>query len=362
MPETIRYAPLAEFRLDPRNPRLGTWRAGDHVLPQEEIYSRMSDWSLHELATSFLESGFWEHEAVLCVQEELDGKQALVVVEGNRRIAALKRLKRTYAGEETSRTWRELAADSALPGGLFDQVPYMLLPSRSDLDSFLGFRHVTGIKEWKPPEKARFIAKLIDEREMSYRDVMRRIGSRTDVVERNYIAHCIFMQMEQAHGLDIEKVKDRFSVLFLSLRTHGVQEFLGVEGKFGIEPSGVRPPIDDAHMENLRNYTLWLFGDGETEPVVKDSRQVDKFARVLVSEDSVRYLEMVKRPDLDRAYAISGGGSDDVYDLLANAVVLLQDALTTLHHHKDDERLATVAKRLLETSEQVGSTMGVSDR
>ena len=362
MPETIQYAPLAEFRLDPRNPRLGMWRPDDPSLPQEEIYSRMSDWSLHELATSFLENGFWAHEAVLCVEEELDGEQALVVVEGNRRVAALMRLQRTYAGEERSRTWQELAEDSGPPDGLFDQVPYMLLPSRAELDSFLGFRHVTGIKEWKPPEKARFIAKLIDERGMSYREVMRRIGSQTPVVERNYIAHCIFMQMEQAHGLDIENVKDRFSVLFLSLRSRGVQEFLGVEGKFGIGPVGVWPPIGETHMENLRKYTLWLFGDDEREPVVQDSRQVDKFAKVLASEQGVRYLEAVKRPDLDRAYAISGGDSDDVYELLSKAVVLLQDALTTLHHYKDDERLAVVAKRLRETSDQVGRTMGIPDR
>ncbi len=362
MPETIQYAPLAEFRLDPLNPRLGTWRPGDQLLPQEEVYKRMSDWSLHELATSFLENGFWGHEAVLCVEEELDGEQALVVVEGNRRIAALKRLQRTYAGEERSRTWRELAVDGGPPERLFEQVPYMLLPSRTELDSFLGFRHVTGIKEWKPPEKARFIAKLIDERGMSYREVMRRIGSQTPVVERNYIAHCIFMQMEQAHGLDIEKVKDRFSVLFLSLRTRGVREFLGVDGKFGIEPAGVRPPIDEAHVENLRKYTLWLFGDDEREPVVQDSRQVEKFAKVLTSEQGIRYLEVTKRPDLDRAYAISGGDGDDVYELLSSAVILLQDALSTLHFFKDDERLAAVAKSLLETSDQVGRTMGMSDR
>ena len=362
MPETIQYAPLAEFRLDPRNPRLGTWRPGDPLLSQEEVYDQMSRWTLPELATSFLESGFWPHEAVLCVPEDLDGEDALVVVEGNRRIAALKRLQRTYAGEEQSRTWRELVGNRSPPEGLFERVPYMLLSNRTELDSFLGFRHVTGIKEWRPPEKARFIAKLIDERGMSYREVMRRIGSQTPVVERNYIAHCIFMQMEQAHGLDIEKVKDRFSVLFLSLRTRGVQEFLGVESKFGIEPRDVWPPIDAAHMENLRKYALWLFGDDETDPVVMDSRQVDKFAQVLASEEGVRYLEIVPRPDLNRAFTISGGNREELYELLSQAVVLLQHALSTLHLYKDDDRLAALAGRLLETSDQVGKTMELPGR
>ena len=362
MVREIEYASLTEFRLDPRNPRLGMWRPGDNYLSQEEIYTRMRDWSLHELATSFLESGFWEHEAVLCVAEELDGEEALVVVEGNRRIAALKRLERTYSGEERSKTWIELVQDRARSDELFDRIPYMRLSARAELDSFLGFRHVTGIKEWRPPEKARFIAKLIEESRLEYRDVMRKIGSQTPVVERNYIAHCIFMQMEETQGLDTEKVKDRFSVLFLSLRTRGVQEFLGVEGKFGIEPKNVRPPIDRSHMENLRRYTVWLFGDDETEPVVQDSRQVDKFAKVLMSEEGIRYLTTVSRPNLDRAFAISGGDSEEVHELLSKATVMLQDALSTLHLHKGDERLVDVAARLVETSDQVGKTMGLTDR
>ena len=68
----------------------------------------MRGWSLEELATSFLESGFWVHEAVLCVGEEIDGEKRLIVIEGNRRIAALMRLKETYEGEEQSPKWLQL--------------------------------------------------------------------------------------------------------------------------------------------------------------------------------------------------------------------------------------------------------------
>ena len=49
----------------------------------------MRNWVLDELAGSYLENGFWQHEALLVVKEELCGKERLVVVEGNRRLAAL---------------------------------------------------------------------------------------------------------------------------------------------------------------------------------------------------------------------------------------------------------------------------------
>ena len=206
---------------------------------------------------------------------------------------------------------------------MFAEIPYIRIAERSDVDSFLGFRHVTGIKEWRPPEKAAFIARLINESGISYRDVMRRIGSKTPVVERNYIAYCIFTQMKEIEDLDAGQVEDRFSVLFLSLRSRPVQRFLGVEHKFGIEPAEVPPPVDDEHLVQLREYSIWLFGDGETLPIVRDSRQVDKFARVLASEDGLNYLRAVPRPNLDTAFIIAGGDQEEVFDLISTATFSL---------------------------------------
>ena len=225
----IQYAALDRYLLDPKNMRLGRSVQREN-LSQDEILEKMHSWSLEELATSFLESGFWAHEAVLCVkgEDELNGEDRLIVIEGNRRIAALLRLRRTFNGQELSRKWLELIHDQKESARLFQRVPYILLDSRSEVDTFLGFRHVTGIKEWAPPEKAQFIAKLIEENGLSYREVMRQIGSKTETVKRNYVAFCILEQMEDLEGIDIQKVETKFSVLFLSLRSHYVQDFLGV--------------------------------------------------------------------------------------------------------------------------------------
>ncbi|MDE0523984.1 MAG: hypothetical protein OXH79_18720 [Boseongicola sp.] len=354
----IEYEELSEFYLDPRNPRLGL---SDNVtqLPQEEIYQRMRDWSLEELAISFLESGFWAHEAVLCTTEEIDGEDRLVVIEGNRRIAALKRLRNTYAGEESSKRWLELVDGIEKPEDLFSNVPYIRIGSRSEIDAFLGFRHVTGIKDWAPPEKARFIAKLIDEGQLGYRDVMRKIGSTTPVVERNYIAFSILTQMESVEGLSVEEVKNRFSVLFLSLRSRAVQRFLGVEDKFGVDPKEVNPPVKADKLEQLKEYSRWLFGDGETPPVVRDSREVDRFATVLASDEGLQYLRAVRTPSLEKAYVIAGGDQEEIYELVSTAAYNLQEALSSIHLYKDDERLIAVSRRLVANAEQIRRTLGI---
>lgn len=358
MEGNIEHAKLEEFYLDPKNPRLG--RAAHMAgLTQEEVYNRMRDWSLEELATSFLESGFWPHEAVLCATEEIDGEARLVVIEGNRRIAALKRLKKAYEGEERSRKWLELIDGAPEPKELFLRIPYIRLDNRAEVDAFLGFRHVTGIKEWAPPEKAQFIAKLIDEGGLGYRDVMRKIGSKTPVIERNYIAYCILTQMETVEDLSIEEVEERFSVLFLSLRSKNVQKFLGIEDKFGTAPEAVKPPIKEEKIEQLKEYSRWLFGDGETPPVVKDSREVDRFATVLASKEGLEYLRTVRTPSLEKAYVIAGGNQQEVYELVSAAAYNLQEALSSIHLYKDDERLIAISKRLVANAEQIKKTLEI---
>lgn len=358
MSKRIEYADLSEILLDSLNPRLGS-AAQDLELTQEEIYERMVNWSLEELATSFLESGFWEHEAVLCIRDESDGDERLVVIEGNRRIAALMRLKKTYEKEERSPKWLRLIDGVDEPLGLFDKIPYIRISERREVASFLGFRHVTGIKEWRPPEKAAFIASLLNEEGVSYRDVMRRIGSKTPVVERNYVAYCIFTQMKEIEDLDASQVEDRFSVLFLSLRSTRVRRFLGVENKFGIDPAEVPPPVDDEHLDQLREYSLWLFGDGENLPIVQDSRQVDKFARVLASEHGLAYLRAVPRPDLETAFIIAGGDEEEVFDLVKTATFSLEDALKSIHLYKSDEKLIAMVRRLIAHTDQIRKTLGI---
>ena len=87
---TIEFAELDHLYLDPCNPRLGLARSGS-ILNQERVLELVREWSLEQLAVSFLENGFWPQEAVIVVKEDLYGQpEQLVVVEGNRRVAALK--------------------------------------------------------------------------------------------------------------------------------------------------------------------------------------------------------------------------------------------------------------------------------
>jgi hypothetical protein len=342
----IKYASVEELYLDPENPRLGRNFISE-VQSQAAILEEMSDWTLDELATSFIESGFWAQEALIATKESLYGDDKLVVVEGNRRLAALKKLKDALEGGTKERKWRDLAisAKDKIGPEFFDNIPYIEVDDRKKVSAFLGFRHVTGIKEWAPAEKAQFIAYLIDEEGLSYEQVMRKIGSKTTTVRSHYIAYKLLLQMEETENVAIEKIEDKFSVLYLSLRTAGVQDYLGIDLKAA--PENAATPVPKDNEEKLVRYAKWMFGDSKTPPLFSDSRNIDKFGKILQSKEAVDYLELNDSPNFDIALKKSGNDSDETLSLLIQAGNNLEVAFSALHMHTDNEEIAQVAQRLV---------------
>jgi hypothetical protein len=348
----IKYATVDELLLDPMNPRLGRGNTGPKT-GQPKILELMQDWALEELAVSFIESGFWPQEALLVVKENLYGKPALVVVEGNRRLAALKNLQNAVEKQTKNKRWLELVRDTPPPAALFDRVPYIQIDDRKDVASFLGFRHVTGIKEWRPAEKAEYITRLIDEGGYSYVDVMRKIGSKTPTIRQNYISYKLLLQMDEQQEISIEHVEDRFSVLFLSIRTEGVRKYLDID--ITADPKNAKQPVPKDHLRNLEKFALWLFGSERKLPVVKDSRQVDQFGQILESKKAVEYLERTERPSFDVAYQLAGGDEPEVVKLIEQAADNIEAALSRAHRYAKSKKMRAAAARLGQDAAQLVS-------
>lgn len=339
------YAKLDELYLDPKNPRLGRHhvKAG---LSQEKILDLMRDWVLDELAVSYLESGFWTHEALLVSREELDGKSQLVVVEGNRRLAALKYLHAAVKKKDVPSKWQSLVEGVEVPDSLFDYIPYILVDSRQEIEAFLGFRHVTGVKEWNAEEKAQYIAQLIDGG-MTYQQVMRKIGSNTPTVRRNYISYRLLLQMEDSlEDFSPEDARRRFSVMFLSLRTEGVQKYLHID--ISADPAEAQRPVPQEHLDALANFAQWLFGSKgrNQDPLFSDSRRVEDFGQVLENQQVVEYLEQEENPSFEHACQLAGVNKSEILQLLNRAANNVKLVLSEVHHHEKEEDIQQAVRRL----------------
>jgi hypothetical protein len=340
----IQKASIDDLYLDPKNPRIGRRESG--TATQEKLLELMLDFSLEELAVSFLESKvFWPQEALICVEEKIGGKARPVVVEGNRRLAALIHLRNSIQGNAPSRKWKELADGANLPGGFFDDIPYILADDRQDVEAFLGFRHVTGIKQWEPAEKAEYIAKLV-EKGMTYAQVMRTIGSRTEPVRRNYISYRILLQiegLEDDERVSVDHVEEKFSVLFLSLRERGVQKFLQID--IHADPENAEFPVPKHAMDNLACFALWLFGTEKRDPLFTDSRNVTTFGRVLESADAVAYLKSAEIPSFDVAVQKAGADEPELIERVQRATDEIEQTLSRVHLHTKSKQLQKVVLR-----------------
>ena len=349
----LQYATLDDLYLDPKNPRLGRHYANANS-SQEEILDVMNEWTLEELAISYIENiengGFWTHEALLVVKEELYGKQRFVVVEGNRRLAALIYLQKGINEEKVPRRWQSLVENvkkDALEKleKLFGHIPYIQADSRQDIEAFLGFRHVTGIKQWNPEEKAQYIAWLIDERDMTYEEVMRKIGSKTPTVRENYISYQLLLQIESdVTDFSPEYAEDRFSVMYLTLKKTGVQKYLQID--IMADPETAKRPVPKDHLKNLEYFALWLFGNDKKPPLFEDSRQASQFDTILKSEEAVRYLELSENPRFDYALQLVGGDELEIIELINKASYSIRLSLSHIHRHKNSQKVQRAVKGL----------------
>lgn len=349
--QNLEYHQMGTLFLDPLNPRLGRHRR-DPNTAQDIVLGYMIEQVLDELALSYIESGgFWSQEALLAVEEPIYGESRLVVVEGNRRLAALKCIKKAIEGAPINGKWERIAESAQEKGAefldkLFSRVPLLRVDSRKDVDEFLGFRHVTGIKQWAPAEKAQFINMLLLERGYTYEEVTRKIGSRIPAIKKSYIAYRLLLQVESTldpDELPSEQLEERFSLLYSSLGNPSVQAFLGISMDLNVEKANV--PIEPENINNLKFVVRCLYGDRkDKKPIVSDTRYITEFGKILESREARDYILIAKRPDFQTAYDLAGGSEQDIEEMIYEASLAIRSILGRVHLHKKSDSIRKAVK------------------
>jgi len=143
---------VASLHPDAKNPRLGreiTARA-----PREIIQYLFEHYKAMEVAQSIAARGYFPNEPLLAIKEN----DQLVVVEGNRRLAALKALREPGLLEGSiCRQIERLSRQIEDPNDIA-QVPVTLAPSRRATDRLLAGRHIgTPVLAWQAENRASFI-------------------------------------------------------------------------------------------------------------------------------------------------------------------------------------------------------------
>jgi len=262
--------PTDQLCFDRRNPRLFL----DGELDEPDLVERLwREFAVDELALSIASNGYFEHEPIFVARE--DGR--LVVVEGNRRLAAVRLLvdgalrARVGASDLPTITVARREELATLPA---------IECARQNIWHYVGFKHVNGPQPWQSYAKAQYVAWVHNELGEDLDEIARRIGDRHTTVRRLYRGLMVLRQAEESGRFDLDdrwKKHFSFSHLYTGLDYQNIQELLGIDNEHSFRPE----PVPAETLEALGDLCLWLYGrkSTDTRPLVQsqnpDLRRLD---------------------------------------------------------------------------------------
>ncbi len=311
----IQEKSVSDLHLDPKNPRLAEVV---HTGTQASIQKVMEkEFDLQPIKDSLYRNAFFYEEPLVAVYEplpEFGAKAVLVVVEGNRRLAALKSILDHHAEYPNEAARKRL-----------EKIPVVVRTNRDETLPFVGFRHVTGIKEWEAPAKAQYAHRLVRAGYTVDR-IAQLIGDKTRQVDRWIRTQSLVLLANKLGVTQEDAAKGfHFSYLLTATDAPATQKWL----KLHQDPT--KSLVKKVDEDRLKQLWAWLYGSKQREvsPVVPESRQIHKLNRVLAVPAATKELE--KTGNLDRALAYTLSREEYVANVLADVRTMLQDMHTTVY-------------------------------
>ena len=348
--DEILLIPVEKLLLDEKNPRLPE-RLREK--PQSEMLQYLYNHAvLDELAQSYLDNDFFPHEPLIVIPNGDD--ERYVVIEGNRRLAALKVLHRSPEADGL----RFITIDPPDPSEedleRLREIPCCLISNRNAVHAYLGFRHIGALKTWPPEAKARYILtearRLVDEKKVDdpFRALGRRVGSNAQGMRNPYLAIRILLHARDEFGSDVNFVQEsRFGVWLRCMNSSDIRKYIGLGNATTYQE--IEQALAGIRKKNLEE----VLGDleikpGERRAVLGDSREVTVYGRALTDERAHETLRRTK--DLGLVKQIIEELELDVQArLLADRVRLFME---TLSRTKPAD-IADISNDLLSATEEL---------
>lgn len=347
---------LDELLLDAQNPRLAS---GANAKTQDDLLKLLWDeMAVDEVALSIAANGFFREEPLFVIP---DGKGKYIVVEGNRRLAAV-----TLLTDETKRKKvgaTDLPTLSEAQKKKLGKLPVSVYQNREELWQYFGFRHINGPKPWDAFSKAQYVAEVHEKYGIPLDDIASSIGDRHTTVKRLYCGYKILEQAEAAAGFNKEdRVRNRFyfSHLYTATDQPEFQKFLGMDPDKSLKKN----PVPKAYLSELKELMVWLYGSKAAgkEPVVRSQNPDLNLLREVVSRKNA-LAGLRSGLSLERAFEIGIGDKRRFREALTRAKEDLQQAKGTVTTgYAGEEDLYDTINDILAYAETIKSEMGTKER
>ena len=171
-----------------------------------------------------------------------------------------------------------------------DRLPALWYGQRQEVLDYLGYRHITGVQQWSPLAKAKYLRQLADAARRDggnpdYREIAKKIGSRQDYVRRLLTGLTVFDCVEERDYFELDGVTEQsvdFSLLTTALGYSSIADWVGIT-----EPD-VSDSLDDGNLKDLIDWTYRERAGGRT--VVGESRNLNSLAKVVTEAAALESL------------------------------------------------------------------------
>ncbi len=278
-----------ELILDAKNPRLYNGKNFNDNADPHELVKALSDTAdLEELIKSISENGYMSIEPLIVMKKG----DKYVVLEGNRRLAAVKLLTEPGLAQKC-----RVVVPKELDAHVIDslkEVAVYLVNNESEARSFIGFKHVNGPHKWDSFAKAQFAYKwFVNERDngLTIDHITKKLGDSNNTVRS--IVSAMFV-LEQAKNQEIYDIhtdrmspKFSFSHLYTALNRTEYKDFLGLDRDWNVTLKV--NPVPMRNIEKLKDVLIGLYGykkDKRASLISSQNPDLKYFGEVLANEAS----------------------------------------------------------------------------
>lgn len=344
MMEGLHKINVSDLHFDIKNPRLVEF---SQLKTEDEILQALWDnMAVNEIVMSILANGFFENEVLYATIEE--GKY--VVVEGNRRLAAVKLIldpgkckgMSKYAGRITDGLREKLNAG----------LPVVLLKKREDAWRYIGFKHVNGPVKWDSYAKAEYISQVHNEYSVSLEDIAEQIGDSQKTTIKLYQGLMVLRQADRDTEFKIADVfygRVYFSHVYTAIAYEGVQKYLDLNVSLETDS-----PVPKDKLPQLEEVMYWILGSRKNNirPVIRSQNpDIRNLSKILMNSDAVQALRISN--DIDIALDASQEGGDVFYQSLVEAQMNIQKALSKISFYKGEENLLETAMNVADSADNL---------
>lgn len=339
-----------DLRFDLENPRVLI----DHGFQNEnEVLEYLYiNTDVNEVIQSILSVGFISDFEPLIVKKE--GNDTYTVLEGNRRLAALRIISNETIQKELGVSLDAVPNLNSKP----ERINVLLVDDRNSARDFIAFKHINGPAKWDAMAKAKYSAQWLEDGN-SIDVISKRIGDSHNTVRR-LVFGWYALQQAIDNGFDLEdrtKKRFAFSHLYTALTRSGFREYLGLTD-MDTSADPAENPIPTEKTKELLEVVGWLYGqEKKNEPALVRSQNphLNQLNDVLAKPEARRVLASLR--SLEKAYEEVEPRSGHLENALMQAIKHAEDALKYSDAFDGDPAQFEIAKRLSASARNIVSLM-----